>query len=169
MVSGSCLFVVVWAWGFNVFACFVCGLLCDGVWCGAFCFVCPCVFYALACDALCDAVWFVCCVSVCVRLFIWLCDILCEVVLLGFVLCMCVGVCVRIGVCVLFVICCVMLYGMVASLVLCGCECVCFCCSKCVCFVCKLLCDIVWSMFGVFLCLWMVVCVMLVNAFVCCV
>ena len=31
------------------------------------------------------------------------------------------------------------------------------CCSKCVCFVCKMLCDIVWIMFGVLLCLWIVV------------
>ena len=54
-------------------------------------------------------------------------------------------------------ICCVMLYDMVVSLVYAG---VCLgglCCSKCVCFVCKILCDIVWIMFGVLLCLWMVV------------
>ena len=29
--------------GFTVFACFVCELLCDGVWCGVICFVCSCV------------------------------------------------------------------------------------------------------------------------------
>ena len=29
--------------GGNVIACFVCGLRCDGVWCGVVCFVCLCV------------------------------------------------------------------------------------------------------------------------------
>ena len=33
----------MWAWGFNVFACVVRGLQCDGVWCGVVCFVCVCV------------------------------------------------------------------------------------------------------------------------------
>ena len=95
------------------------------VWC--FLFACPCVFYVLACAALCDDVWFVCCVSVGVRLFIWLCDILREVVVFGFVLCMCVGVCFRTCLCVLCVICCVMLHGMVVSIfLLCGCVFVCF-------------------------------------------
>ena len=37
------LFVIMWACMFNVFACFVCGLQRDGVWCGVICFVCLCV------------------------------------------------------------------------------------------------------------------------------
>ena len=37
------LFVIMWAWGFKAFACFVCALQCDGVWCGVMCFVCLCV------------------------------------------------------------------------------------------------------------------------------
>ena len=49
--------------------------------------------YVFACGVLCDEVWFVCCVSVCVRLIIWLCDSVCDVVLFGFVLCVCL--CVR--------------------------------------------------------------------------
>ena len=59
-----------------------------------FCFVCPCVIYVFACGVVCDAVWFVCCGSVCVRVFIWLFDLLCDIGLFGFVLCMCVCVCV---------------------------------------------------------------------------
>ena len=41
-LPGLCLvlFVCMWAWGFNVLACFVCELVCDGVWCGVV--FCPC-------------------------------------------------------------------------------------------------------------------------------
>ena len=87
-------------------------------------------------------------------------------------------VCVRTCLCVLFVICCVMLYGMVVSIVCYAGVCLCVfvvlsgCVlfeRYCVCLVCKLLCDLVWFMFGVFLCLWVAVCVRLVNVFVCCV
>ena len=98
MVCGLCLFVIMWAWGFNVFARFGCELSCGGVWCGVVCFVCSCVCDVLACNVWCDEVWFVCCVSVCVRLIIWLCDIVCDVVLVGFVVC--VFVCAVEHVCV---------------------------------------------------------------------
>ena len=64
---------------FQVFVCFVCGLVCDAVWYVALCvwscvcFVCLCRY---ACELLCDVVWFdafvmclecVCCK--CVRVF----------------------------------------------------------------------------------------------------
>ena len=75
-----------------------------------------------------------------------------------------VCLCVRSNrcVCVLFVICCVMLYGMVVSLLYAGGR-LCVFVVLSVCFVCKLLCDSVRFRVGVFLWLWIVVCVMLVN------
>ena len=78
MVCGLCLFVIMWAWGFNVFACAVCEVLCDGVWCGVVWFVCSCVvmrvrvfFYAM------KSRLFVVCVSACVCLYG--CPIYCAV------------------------------------------------------------------------------------------
>ena len=61
-----------------------------------------------------------------------------------------------------------MLYDMGVSRVYAG-VCLCVCVVLSVRFVCKLLCDIVWFMFGVCLCLWMVVSVIVVTVFGCCV
>ena len=45
LVCGLCVFVYMWAWGWggNVLACFVCEILCDGVWCSVVRFVRVCV------------------------------------------------------------------------------------------------------------------------------
>ena len=52
-----------------MFACFVCGLQCDGVWCGVDCFVCLCVMRlrVMCCEMLSG------CVLRCVFLFVCVC------------------------------------------------------------------------------------------------
>ena len=68
LLYGLFLFLCAWAWGFNVFVCFVCELLCAVLWCGLFVlFVCVCpVFACVACGVLCGGVWIACVVG-------WLC------------------------------------------------------------------------------------------------
>ena len=91
MVCGLCLFVIMWAWGFNVCACFVRGLLCDGVWCGVVSFVCSCVFMCLRvmyCVVKCGL--FVVFLFACVCLYS--CVILCAMVCCLVLCCVCVFV-----------------------------------------------------------------------------
>ena len=59
-------------------ACFVCGLLCDAVWCvlAFVVFVCDVLKHVwFDCDILCDGVWSVVCVGVCCvrELFVLVC------------------------------------------------------------------------------------------------